>query len=104
MTEKEKNPKRVAAGRANRAKRGPLSKATKAKLRAAIQQTRPWLYSTGPTTPEGKRRSASNVRMRTAFIDGTMDRKMEAFLKHLEDANQQINSDTEKEDNDESHG
>lgn len=58
------NPCRVAAGRANRAKRGPLSADGRQRLRQAASRTRPWLFSTGPRTAEGKSRSALNGKRR----------------------------------------
>lgn len=55
-----KNPKRVAAGKVNRAKRGPLSAETKQKLSEAAKQHRPWEHATGPRTSRGKAASAQN--------------------------------------------
>lgn len=55
------NPKRVAAGRRNRKKRGPLTRGGREKLRQTALKNRPWEKSTGPKTPEGKARSAANV-------------------------------------------
>ena len=49
------NPRRVAAGRANRQKRGPLTEAGRQRLRAAALMHKAWEYSTGPTTPEARR-------------------------------------------------
>ena len=54
------NPKRVAAGRRNRQKRGPLTPKGREKLRQTALNNRPWEKSTGPKTAEGKRRSAAN--------------------------------------------
>lgn len=85
MTKSETpNPKRVAAGKVNRSKRPPLSEETREKLRKAIYRNQPWRYSTGPTSLEGKRRSASNVRWRYAFSDGSMQRRMQEFLATFE--------------------
>lgn len=58
------NPKRVAAGRRNRKMRGPLTPEGRERLRQAALRNKPWLHSTGPTTPEGKARSAANGRKR----------------------------------------
>jgi hypothetical protein len=58
------NPKRVAAGRRNRCLRGPLSLQGQRRLRLAALWNKPWLFSTGPQTPEGKARSATNGRWR----------------------------------------
>jgi hypothetical protein len=58
------NPRRQAAGRENRRKRGALSVAGKERLRAAIAETRPWVRATGPKTAAGKARSAANGKRR----------------------------------------
>ena len=57
-----KNPRRVAAGKRNRAKRPPLSDDARLRLREAAHDHRPWLASTGPRTAEGKARSATNAK------------------------------------------
>ena len=59
-----KNPRRVAAGRCNWAKRGPLTEAGRERLRLAALESRPWQFSTGPKTPTGKAKSAANGRLR----------------------------------------
>jgi hypothetical protein len=64
MTSAIPNPRRVAAGRANRALRGPLTEAGRRRLREAIRRVRPWERSTGPRTSDGKQRSAANGRVR----------------------------------------
>jgi hypothetical protein len=58
------NPARVAAGRRNRARRGPLTEAGRARLRAAIRRHRPWEHATGPRTPAGRLQSARNGKRR----------------------------------------
>jgi hypothetical protein len=58
------NPRRVAAGRANRLLRGPLTEAGRQRLREAARRVRPWENATGPRTPVGKRRAAENGRTR----------------------------------------
>src|SRR5262245_46164548 len=58
------SPRRVAAGRANRLLRGPLSPEGRERLRAAIQRARPWEFATGPRTPEGKARAGRNGKVR----------------------------------------
>lgn len=60
----DKNPLRVAAGRLNRKKRGPLTEEGLSRLREAALQHRPWEKSTGPKTVAGKSRSAANGRKR----------------------------------------
>ena len=54
------NPRRVAAGRRNRAKRRGLSEAGRQRLREAAIANQPWLHSTGPRTPQGKAIAAAN--------------------------------------------
>ncbi|MCR9293848.1 MAG: hypothetical protein NXI32_14070 [bacterium] len=58
-----KNPRRVEAGRRNRALRPPLSVQSKQRLQDAIQRHKPWLKSTGPRTARGKQRVAANGRL-----------------------------------------
>jgi hypothetical protein len=55
------NPRRVAAGRRNWLKRGPLTPAGYEKLRQTALLNQPWRHSTGPRTPEGKARSLANT-------------------------------------------
>jgi hypothetical protein len=57
-----KNPKRVLAGRLNRAKRKALTPEGIERLRQAAIAHRPWEHSTGPRTPEGKTKVAANGR------------------------------------------
>ena len=59
---KEPNPKRVAAGRRNRALRGALPEEARERLRQAALKNRPWEAATGPTTPAGKAKAADNGR------------------------------------------
>ena len=59
---KEPNPKRVAAGRRNRALRGPLSEEARERLRQAALKNCPSQFSTGPRTPAGKAKSSQNGR------------------------------------------
>ena len=58
------NPRRVAAGRLNVLRRGPLTPAGRERLRQAALMRRMWERSTGPKTPEGKVRSAANGQRR----------------------------------------
>src|SRR5262245_54340384 len=58
------NPRRVAAGRLNRAKRKPLSAEARARLRRAALEHRPWRFATGPRTAAGKARAALNGKKR----------------------------------------
>jgi hypothetical protein len=74
-----KSLRRVAAGRRNRLKRGPLSDAGREALRLAALRNRPWQHSTGPRTPAGKAKVAENGRR---FHAGTQSiRKVRAELK-----------------------
>ena len=66
MTPSSANPRRVAAGRANRMKRRGLTAEGRQRLRLAALANRPWEHSTGPRTPEGKSRSAANVKIQWA--------------------------------------
>src|SRR5689334_14627759 len=61
---KAPNPRRVAAGKRNRAKRQGLTAEGCAKLRQSALATRPWQNATGPRTPEGKARAAQNGKGR----------------------------------------
>jgi hypothetical protein len=56
----EKNPRRVAAGRLNGAKRRPWSNEDRQRLRTQCLERRPWERSTGPRTAEGKYRARAN--------------------------------------------
>src|SRR5947209_3354725 len=58
------NPRRVEAGRRNRARWRGLSDEGRERLRRAAMEHRPWEHATGPTTAEGKLRSAQNGRSR----------------------------------------
>jgi hypothetical protein len=58
------SPRRVAAVRANHAKRGPWTEAARERVRAAALRDRPWLHATGPRTPEGKAQAARNGKRR----------------------------------------
>jgi hypothetical protein len=58
------NPRRVAAGKVNRSRRGPLSAAGLERLRAAALRDRPWRHATGPKTAAGKARVTENGKKR----------------------------------------
>ncbi len=58
------SPRRVAAGRLNRQKRGPLTPEGRERLRQAAREHQPWLVSTGPRSAEGKARAAANGKVR----------------------------------------
>jgi len=59
-----KNPRRVAAGRLNQRKSKGLTPAGLEKRRQVALAVKPWQFSTGPRTPEGKARAALNSRGR----------------------------------------
>src|SRR3954462_7223030 len=58
------SPKRVAAGKRNRALRKGLTEEGRQRLREAALLHKPWTHATGPRTPAGKARSAANGRVR----------------------------------------
>jgi hypothetical protein len=58
------NPRRVHAGRMNRLKRKGLTPGGREKLRQAALKTKPWRFTRGPKTPEGKAKSALNGKKR----------------------------------------
>jgi hypothetical protein len=58
------NPRRVAAGRLNRARRGPLTPEGRERLRQAALRNRPWEHSTGPRTLAGRAQSIINGKRR----------------------------------------
>ena len=58
------NPKRVAAGKLNRLKRGALATEGRERLRQAAIENRPWTASTGPRTAEGKAQAILNGKRR----------------------------------------
>jgi hypothetical protein len=54
----------VVANRRKRRKRKGLTAAGREKFRQNALKHQPWRFSTGPRTPEGKRRSSQNGRYR----------------------------------------
>lgn len=62
--DRPRNPRRVAAGRANRQKRGPLTEEGRVRLSQAARRHRPWEHATGPKTPAGRAQAARNGRCR----------------------------------------
>lgn len=61
---KAPNPKRVAAGRLNRAKRKGLTPEGRERLRQSALKNQPWRFSTGPRSAAGKAKVALNGRKR----------------------------------------
>ena len=58
------NPRRVAAGRRNRALRRGLTDAGRERLRLSALRTQPWHFSSGPKSPAGKQQSVKNGKVR----------------------------------------
>lgn len=58
------NPKRVAAGRRNRALRKGLTEDGRRRLRENALRHKPWTHSTGPRTAAGKVKAALNGKKR----------------------------------------
>lgn len=77
------NPKRVAAGRLNRAKRKGLTPEGRERLRRAAHANKPWLLSTGPQTVKGKVTAAANGKKRQLGLLSV--RELKADLKKLRD-------------------
>jgi hypothetical protein len=59
-----KNPRRVAAGKRNRALWRGLTEAGRRRLRESALAHQPWRFATGPKTAAGKARSAANGKKR----------------------------------------
>jgi hypothetical protein len=75
------NPRRVAAGKLNRAKRKGLTPEGRERLRQAALRNRPWRFSTGPQTTAGKAAAARNGERRR---DGLLSvRELKAELAAL---------------------
>lgn len=58
------NPRRIAAGRLNRAKRKGLTPEGLERLRQSALRNEAWRFSTGPRTPEGRAKVARNGKKR----------------------------------------
>jgi len=58
------SPRRVAAGKANRKKRGPLTPEGRLRLQEAALRSQLWKHSTGPRTVAGKAQAARNGKLR----------------------------------------
>jgi hypothetical protein len=61
---RQPNPKRVAAGKLNHAKRKGLTPEGRERLREAALLHQPWRFSTGPRSPAGKARIAARNKAR----------------------------------------
>lgn len=58
------NPRRVVAGRRNRALRLGLTDAGRERLRESTSRFQPWRFATGPKSLAGKRQVAKNGKVR----------------------------------------
>jgi hypothetical protein len=58
------DPRRSEIARRNRAKRKGLTPEGRERLRQSALKHRPWRFSTGPRTPEGKTQMAANAKKR----------------------------------------
>jgi len=58
------SPRRVAAGKLNRAKRAGLTPEGRRRLREAALRNQPWKHSTGPRTQAGKAQAVKNGKKR----------------------------------------
>jgi hypothetical protein len=58
------NPRRVAAGRLNVAKRKGFTPEGLERVRLAARRFKPWRFSTGPKTQKGKAKAALNGKKR----------------------------------------
>jgi len=72
------NPGRVLTGRLNRSKRGKITQEGRDKLRKTALQNKPWQFSTGPRTAEGKAVVASNGRARQKGPTSVREARAEA--------------------------
>jgi hypothetical protein len=72
------DPRRVAAAIRNRQKWKGFTPEGLKRVREAMLRFKPWRFSTGPRTPEGKARVAENGRRRkiNAISQGEMRRLM----------------------------
>lgn len=58
------NPRRVVAGRRNRALRHGLTDAGRERLRDSTSRFQPWRFASGPKSDAGKRQVATNGKVR----------------------------------------
>jgi hypothetical protein len=91
------NPKRVAAGRLNRARRKGLTTEGRERLRRAAIAHQPWKHSTGPRTPEGKVQAALNGKTRQLGLLSIRElkadlRQLRAFLKDMGESRRSIDA------------
>jgi hypothetical protein len=72
------NLRRVIAGRLNRRKRGEITPEGREKLRQTALRNKPWQFSTGPKTAEGKAVVASNGKARQKGPTSVREARAEA--------------------------
>ena len=77
------NPKRVAAGKRNRALWRGLTDAGRERLRQSAMRNQPWRFSTGPRTEAGKAKVARNGKVRQ--LGPLSVRELRAELGRLRD-------------------
>jgi hypothetical protein len=87
----EPNPRRLAAGKRNRALRKGLTEEGRERLRESAHKHKPWRYSTGPRTPEGKKAAIRNGKMRQLGPKSVREVRqevsdLETFLKEIREA------------------
>lgn len=85
------NPRRVAAGRLNWARRKGLTPEGHERLRRAAHAHKPWLLSTGPRTTKGKATAAANGKKRQLGLLSVRElksdlRKLRTMLKDMAEA------------------
>jgi hypothetical protein len=85
------NPRRVAAGKRNRALWKGLTEVGRLKLRESALKHQPWRYSTGPKTVEGKKAAVNNGKSRQLGPKSTREllqevAVLEAYLDDMREA------------------
>lgn len=70
-----RNPRRVVAGRRNRALRRGLTDAGRERLRDSTSRYQPWRFATGPKSDEGKRQVATNGKVRQIGLLSVRERR-----------------------------
>ena len=72
--------KRILAGRRNRQLRGELTPQGREKLRKCALEHQPWRFSTGPTSPEGKKKASLNGKVRQSGPKSVREVKAETSV------------------------
>ena len=71
-----RNPRRVVAGRRNRALRRGLTDAGRERLRESTSRFQPWRFSTGPKSDAGRRQVAANGKVRQMGLLSVRERRV----------------------------